>query len=133
LHWAPWRDFATRFAYSPYRQALTAGLRQALLSLQGAGCRTCYVDGSFVTSKHYPNDWDGCWNPAGVDPTLLDPVLLQFDDGYAQQKARFEGHFYISSHTELNSGMPFLEFFQSVKETGEPKGIIALDLGRLKL
>jgi hypothetical protein len=30
------------------------------------------------------------------------------------------------------TGKTFLEFFQTDKETGEPKGIVALDLRRLR-
>ena len=57
-------------------------------SLRLAGCRTVYIDGSFVTNKEIPNDFDACWEEAGVAPELLDPVLLRFDAGRAEQKAR---------------------------------------------
>ena len=59
-----------------------------LENLKAAGCRTVYVDGSFVTSKELPNDYDACWEEAGVDPETLDPVLLTFDAGRATQKAK---------------------------------------------
>ena len=65
IHPATWPEFVTRFAWSPYRQTLLAGLRRALLSLQAAGCSTAYIGGSFVTRTRYPDDWDGCWDPAG--------------------------------------------------------------------
>ena len=39
-----------------------AGLRAALESLKSAGCRTVYLNGSFVTSKEAPNDFDACWD-----------------------------------------------------------------------
>ncbi len=45
------------------------GLRSALESLEGAGCRTAYVDGSFVTAKELPNDFDACWEEVGLDQT----------------------------------------------------------------
>ena len=56
-----------------------------------AGCRTVYLNGSFVTSKTFPNDYDACWEEAGVDPAALDPVLLTFDPGRATQKAKYMG------------------------------------------
>ena len=62
------------------------GLRAALGNLKGAGCRTVYINGSFVTSKELPNDYDACWEETGVDPEALDPVLLTFDPGRAMQK-----------------------------------------------
>lgn len=37
------------------------GLKAALENLSGADCRTAYVDGSFVTHKAIPNDYDVCW------------------------------------------------------------------------
>ena len=71
--------------------------------------------------------------PRGGGPTRLDPRLLEFADGCAAQQAAYEGHFYIASTPEAASGIPFLEFFQTDKATGQPKGIVALDLRRLQL
>ncbi len=61
------------------------GLKATLENLRDASCRTTYIDGSFVTSKAIPNDYDACWEEAGVDPVMLDPVLLIFDLGRATQ------------------------------------------------
>ena len=52
------------------------GLKAAMVSLKDAGCKTVYVDGSFVTGKERPGDFDACWEEEGVDPIVLDPVLL---------------------------------------------------------
>ena len=107
------------------------GLRDALENLQGAGCRTVYINGSFVTSKELPNDYDACWEEAGVDPTALDPVLLTFDAGRATQKAKYMGELFPASIVADTGGLSFLEFFQTDRDTGRPKGIIAIDLGGL--
>ena len=104
------------------------GLKAALEDLKGAGCRTVYVNGSFVTSKESPNDYDGCWEETSVDPSLLDPVLLTFDRGRATQKSKYLGELFPASITADTGGLSFLEFFQTDKDTGEPKGIIAIDL-----
>ena len=109
-----------------------AGLRAALVNLKGAGCRTVYVIGSFVTSKNLPNDYDACWEENGVHPVALDPVLLTFDPGRAAQKAKYMGELFPASVVADSGGLSFLEFFQTVKETGNPKGIVALDLGGLE-
>ena len=108
-----------------------AGLRAALESLKSAGCRTVYLNGSFVTSKEAPNDFDACWDEAGVDPHVLDPVLLIFDPGRATQKAKFLGELFPASIVADPNGLSFLEFFQTDRETGRRKGIIAIDLGGL--
>ena len=107
------------------------GLGAALENLKTAGCRTVYLDGSFVTSKDIPNDHDACWEEARVDPTVLDPVLLTFDPGRTTQKAKYMGELFPASIIAETGGLSFLEFFQTDKDTGRLKGIIAIDLGGL--
>jgi hypothetical protein len=133
VHWATWQEFATRFGWSPYRSTLLAGLRAALRSLRAAGCRTAYIDGSFITRERYPNDFDGCWDMAGVDLDQVDPVLFIFKDGCAAQKAKYYGELWSAQFTELGSGQTFLDFFQTDKETGAAKGIVALKLQEMAL
>lgn len=129
-HPANWPEFSARFGATARRQILLIGLRQALLDLQAAGCQTVYVDGSFVTSKSEPGDFDACWDIAGVDPSRLDPTLLTFDNGRAAQKARYGGELFPAQLPEGLSGQTFLSFFQTDRNTGLPKGIIVLNLQR---
>ena len=107
------------------------GLREALENLKSAGCVTIYVNGSFVTSKTLPNDYDACWEEAGVDPAALDSVLLTFDPGRVTQKAKYMGELFPVSIIAGAGDLSFLEFFQTDKETGRPKGVVAIDLGGL--
>ena len=104
----------------------------AIESLRRAGFRTVYIDGSFVTDKEVPNDFDACWEEAGVAPELLDPVLLRFDGSRAAQKARYLGELFPASIGATADGMSFREFFQTDMETGRAKGIVAVDLGGLE-
>lgn len=90
-----------------------------------------YVNGSFVTSKVRPGDFDGCWDVAGVDPALLDPVLLTFDMRRAAQKGKYLGELFPVQIGEKGS-QSFLDFFQVDKESGKPKGIVVLELDRWK-
>ena len=132
IHWAvDWQEIESRFGQTPYRRRMVAGFRQAIELLRAAGCRAVYLDGSFVTSKDQPGDFDACWDIAGVDPTLLDPIFLTFDNKRAAQKARFLGEFFPAQSSEGGSGRTFLEFFQTDKSSGGTKGIVAVDLGRL--
>jgi hypothetical protein len=103
-------------------------MRAALDSLKAAGCQTAYVDGSFVTGKEVPRDFDACWDTAGVDATALDPVLLIFSSQRAAQKAKFGGELFPASIAADPQGQTFLEFFQIDKDSGRAKGIIGLDL-----
>ncbi len=129
VHWATWDEIVERFGTTQWRRELLEGFWGALDGLKRAGCRTVYLDGSFVTDKEVPGDFDACWDEVGVEMTLIDPVLLEFDRGRAAQKAKFRGEFFPASWTARMRGDVFLEFFQIDRETGEPKGIVALDLG----
>lgn len=126
-----WQEFVSLFGSTPKRQWLLNGMKSALVALRGAKCRFVYVDGSFVTTKEEPGDFDICWDFAGVDVQLLDPILLKLDDGRQSQKAKFRGELLPAGWTETASGKTFLEFFQVDKATGEQKGIVVLDLGRI--
>ena len=128
IHEATWEELASAFGTTPWRAELLAGLRAALEALRLAGCRRAYVDGSFVTAKEAPGDFDGCWEPRGVDPDLLDPVLLDFQHPRRAQKEKFRGELFIADWGADSAGTRFLEFFQIDKVTGEPKGIAAIDL-----
>jgi hypothetical protein len=132
VHHATWREFARRFGSTPHRRRLLAGLRRALKALRAAGCRTVYIDGSYVTDKEFPGDFDGCWDIEGVDPELLDPILLNFDNRRAAQKAKYLGELFPAQMGEGGSGTTFLDFFQIDKESGDPKGIVVLDLRKWK-
>jgi hypothetical protein len=131
IHEATWNDIVTRFGATAGRRELLAGLEEALGSLRNAGCRRAYIDGSFVTDKEEPGDFDACWEVAGVDPGLLNPVLLDFADARAAQKHRFRGELFPAEAVADPDGTRFLDYFQRDKLTGEPKGIVALDMEEL--
>ena len=131
IHWATWDEVVDRFGGTPWRRQLLSGIRAALDELKRAGCLTVYLDGSFVSAKLVPGDFDGCWEEASVDLASLDPVLLKFDRGRASQKAKFGGELFPASDGADGEGKSFLDFFQTDKNTGSKKGIIALDLGGL--
>jgi hypothetical protein len=128
---ASWDEFVARFGGTAHRLRLIDGLHSALSLLRAAGCCRVYINGSFVTAKEVPEDFDAVWEAAGVDVELLlrlEPVFGDFSMRRAAQKARFRGEFFPSSLTEGATRSPFLEFFQVDKHTGDPKGIVALNL-----
>jgi len=111
---------------------LLKGLREALEILKAAGCRLVYIDGSFVTSKAEPNDFDACWAISGVNIDMLDPILLDFSNSRARQKERFAGEFFPAEAPEGATGQTLLTFFQIDKETGDAKGILVIDLRKFR-
>ena len=130
VHWCSWEEIEVRFGTTRHRRWLLDGLRRALIELKAAGCATAYIDGSFVSEKKVPGDFDGCWDPRGVALSKLDPVLQDFSNHRARQKAKYGGELFPSTITESGSGQAFLDFLQTDKSTGAPKGILALDLLR---
>ena len=129
IHWPTWQEIQSRFGFSSRRQQLLGGLRLALAALNRAGCSRVYIDGSFVTVKREPGDYDACWDIDGVNVEALDSVFLDFSKGRTAQKREF----FPAQMPEGASGRAFLEFFQTDKETGRSKGIVGLNLQEAKL
>ncbi len=90
-----------------------------------SGCPGVYLDGSFVTSKEIPNDYDVCWDTAGVDQGKLDPVLVDEKFPRMKQKLKFGGEFFAN-----NPWGGWVIFFQQVKEpiSRDRKGIVRIGL-----
>lgn len=104
------------------------GLVDAAERLLSAGCSRIYLDGSYVTTKPRPGDYDACWDSAGVDPERMDPLFFEFANGRAAQKTAFMGEFFPSSSTSSLGGPTFLDFFQFDRFTGSQKGILSVEL-----
>ena len=128
VHWITWEEMVSAFGFTPRRTRLITGLNEALQLLKAAGCQSVYIDGSFVTGKPEPGDIDVCWAVQGVNALKLDRFFLNFTNSRARQKRRFLSEFFPAEFPEGLTGRTFLEFFQIDKETGNPKGILALDL-----
>ena len=76
VHDATLGDIKRRFATNERRKKLYEGLLEGCQTLKLAGCSVVYLDGSFITTKPMPNDFDVCWDPHGVDPDKLDAVSI---------------------------------------------------------
>jgi hypothetical protein len=127
-HRASWHELVERFGWSPKRRRLLEGLRLAGLELRKGGIKTLLVNGSFITSKEAPNDYDGCWPGSELeDAGLIDPVLFDFTAGRAAMKRRYGGELFVAEWDATGLGQPFRRFFQFTRD-GEEKGIIVLSL-----
>lgn len=125
-HVASWDEIVERFGWNMHRRRLLDGLADGIALLEVAGCRQIWLNGSFVTAKEQPGDFDACRDPDEVDLDALDPIFFDFADGRAAQKERFGGEFFPNV-VEAESGLVFAEFFQNERDTGR-KGIIVLQL-----
>jgi hypothetical protein len=128
VHCLTLADVARQFAWNARRRFLFEGFRRAHDSLASAGCRTILLDGSFVTAKETPGDWDAAFDPVGVIPERLDPILIKHDDGRRAMRAKYLGDIFPWSALAAGSDGPiFRQFFQKDRD-GLPKGIIEIKL-----
>jgi hypothetical protein len=126
-----WDAFCRQFCITDWRRRLGRGLYRALNNLRNAGCRSAIIDGSFVSSKIDPLDYDAAFDPDGVNPRLLDPVLLRYDDNRRAMKAKFLGEILPWGACACAiTGHIYRDYFQSDR-SGVAKGVVLLDLGQL--
>ncbi len=67
VHEATWDEVVDRFGWNPRRRQLLDGFADAVDALTEVGCRRVWLNGSFVTAKEEPADFDACWDSEGVD------------------------------------------------------------------
>src|SRR5579872_3550918 len=120
---ANWAEFEARFGTNDHRRRLLVGLKEALENLKEAGCRQVYVDGSFITDKSLPADWDACWDIEGVNSRLLDPVIIDADFNPDRLKAKYSGDLFLQA-PRLPGGN-FVRFFQTDRYENK-KGIVLI-------
>jgi hypothetical protein len=126
---ATWRDLMERFGNNARRRSIFEGIRRAADVLASAGCSRIWVDGSFVTAKESPGDWDGCWDPVGVDPARLDPSFLDASwIGRNQMKTKYLADLFPASIRLKDKTLVMVDFFSVDKLSGVPKGIVLLAL-----
>lgn len=126
-HLATLQEVQDLLAFNSHRLTLFNGLVSAATLLARAGCKYLYLDGSYVTEKEIPSDFDACWSIDEVDLDSLDPIIWDIENGTIAQKIRFGGELYPNC-IEGDSGKLFKEFFKNEKHTNQEKGIIVIDL-----
>jgi hypothetical protein len=109
---------------------LLSGVLEAARMLRDAGCSALFIDGSFVTDKPTPGDWDGCFCTAGLDWSKVDPLLTDIAANRAAIKVKYKGEFFPADCRADSSGKTFREFFQTDRQ-GRAKGILVLELRTL--
>ena len=123
-----WAEFSERYGYNKQRLHLLKELRAVCNQLRNAGCRWFYVDGSFITNKLAPRDWDACWDPSGVDLDQLDNKFHS-DLFRNQVKHEYSGDLFVL--LPRLPGGNWVAWWQQDRRTGFRKGILKMDLGTL--
>jgi hypothetical protein len=126
VHPATWAEVVARYSWNARRSSLLLGLLDGLKALAVADCSALWLDGSFVSNKELPGDYDACWDPTGMNGSRIDPRLLDFSpSGRHAIKSKYLGDLLIAG-VEQGSGLAFVDFFQQTRD-GRAKGIILLD------
>lgn len=93
-----------------------------------ANCKFLFLDGSYVTSKIVPGDYDAAWNTKGVNFNALDPVFFETDYPRVSQKNKYLGDYLPNDDFEEVGSAGILDFFQKIRNSHLKKGILQIDL-----
>lgn len=135
-----WKEVCDDLGWNDYRRNLLDGLKRGLEALKDCGCKKAYLDGSFVSQKDRPGDFDVCYEEAGMDFAKLKrdyTVLTIFSNKRDLQKRTYRGEFFMAND-EADTGIKYFDFFQLIKDPTDPltslkerKGIIEINLDTL--
>ncbi|TXH38756.1 MAG: hypothetical protein E6Q98_02860 [Rhodospirillaceae bacterium] len=117
--------------FSARRRDLLLGLENMCRHLAAAGATKVWLDGSFATAKPAPGDYDLCYPMTEVDENMLDPCFLDYSNERKAMKDKFLGEAWLDIWPSPYAGETMLDFFQLIKGTRNPKGIVEIDLRTL--
>lgn len=125
-HAADWIEVIDRFAWNDHRRHLLSGLRRLAAALRDEECRLFLLDGSFVTRKEFPGDYDACCDYAGMSPIAL--MRLRLMGSREIMKAEYLGEVYAYEQlVPSDRRYTFREFFRRDRDDF-PKGVVRLNL-----
>ena len=133
IHELSFGAFFQEYGLNKRRKDLITGLLKAAAALKDCGCSILYVDGSFVSKKIDPGDYDACYDPSGMDFAKMFkkyPVFFDNSPGRKNLKLVYGGELFSTTALAAPPRSFFLEFFQRDRD-GWPKGIIKLNLKEL--
>ena len=128
---ATWNEFVNHFGFNRERRKLLRNMLSMLENLRDAGCRFVKINGGFVTSKPVPHDFDGTWDPEGVDFNKLDYCIR--DTNQEIMYSKYKGELFPQNYLEPGTqGVEkfFDDFFQMDRDFNE-KGIVQINLETL--
>jgi len=115
-----------KFTDDPKRVHLFEGIMRLAHDLKEAGCETMYLDGSFITRKYGPGDFDACWEPFMPKGKVDNPALLEETDrGNWARKSEYFGDIFPRFTEKYGDRV---QKWQYDERTREVKGIIKIDL-----
>jgi hypothetical protein len=122
-----WDDFHAFFSFSPRRKKLLERLKTVIDILQNVGCSAIYIDGSFVTNKVEPNDWDACYMCSLDNRKKLEQKFPLYNRKL--QKLLYSGDLFYAYDFADEKDTAYLGYFQKIKgRNPKKKGIIKINL-----
>jgi hypothetical protein len=131
IYLADVETFAGRFGTNSRRLALLAGMRRQFAILRDCACRHVLLGGSFISSKRYPGDFDGCWDGSGVDIEqlgLLEPGLLGGSHQEMDALEARDGGVLLPWRYIQPLSASYAEFLQFDARTHQRKGVVLVKL-----
>ena len=119
-------EFEEHYVNNIKRRELYNGLRRVINDLKDIGCKTIYVDGSYVTNSRFPKDIDVCWEHRGISTGIAKSKKPNIFNGMS--KEIYNCDLYPAYHIESGSEIFFIDFFKRDKSSGLEKGIIRIDI-----
>lgn len=125
-HEATWEEFVDRFGWNVRRRQLLDGIAESLDLFAAAGCGRVWLNGSFVTTKEEPGDFDAVWDPDDVDFDIsirfLGPWEWRKEDGFRMSGSEASGFRTFLRETRKDV---LLDFSNTI-ETTWPKESLSL-------
>jgi hypothetical protein len=119
-----------RFGTNPRRFKQLDNALRFFRIFYACGCRFVYIDGSFVSTKKYPEDIDLCFDTTGMDSDKLEKEFPALFVPNEVGKIHRELQCHIFTFSENST-----RFFDMLSEDreGNPKGFIKLNLKDLPI
>jgi hypothetical protein len=128
IHEMDIKTFKEEFGSNVHRSFLISGLEKATMAFRSFKVPFLYVDGSFVSKKRIPSDYDVCYEMPPKDLSklfLFYPVFRTFRNNRRAQKEIFYGEFFPATFIAAPPKEMYLDFFQHDKD-GNSKGVVKL-------
>ncbi|KAA6335586.1 hypothetical protein EZS27_016196 [termite gut metagenome] len=117
-----------RFGFSNRRNRLLTGMKELIDICKQLGCDVFYLDGSFVSKKVIPSDYDACWDTTSIHRESVlkaasESILVALEEEYGGEI------YYAQTKSFRNASITILEYFQLCKENPTiKKGILKINL-----
>jgi len=130
IHEATFAEVQQKLGFSRKREQLLNKMKYLIEICQLMGCDVIYLDGSFVSAKIAPNDYDACWDCTKNKKQVMSKVCESYLNADSEtQKDFFGGEIYPAfAKAPLNEDISILTYFQRVQFCNEHKGIIKIRL-----